>query len=313
MKAIVYERYGPPEVLELRELDRPAIEDEDVLVRVRAVALTKGDWHMLTCTWFAVRLFQGMFKPKRKVLGFDVAGTIEAVGAKAARFEPGDEVFGSTDHMGCFAEYARLPETGVARKPAGLRYEEAAAIPTGALTALQGLRDHGKIRAGQSVLINGASGGVGLFAVQIAKSFGAEVTGVCSAPKLDLVRSVGADHVVDYRGQDFLERDERYDLLLDNVGDRPLADCKGALARGGIYVAVSGSPMRSLWVGLAGGKNAISFVSKPNHADLDFLRGLVEDGKLKPVVDRTYPLDEAVAAFRYFGEGNARGKVVLTV
>ena len=212
-----------------------------------------------------------------------------------------------------FAEFVRVAESGVAPKPANLSYAEAAAVPVSALTALQGLRDKGRIRPGHRVLINGASGGVGTFAVQIAKSYGAEVTGVCSTRKLDLVRSLGADHVVDYSQEDFTKRDERYDLVLDLAGKHPLADCRRTLTPEGIYVAAAGAPLRTLRAAVTGGKRTVGYVSQPNREDLGFLAELLESGKVKPVIDRRYPLAEVPEAIRYFGEGNVRGKIVITV
>ena len=313
MKAIVYERYGSPEVLELREIDKPSVADGDVLVRVHATCVSGGDWHMLTATWFAVRLYWGLLRPRRQVLGFDMAGTVEAVGEKVTRFRPGDEVFGASERGGAYAEYVSVPEDGLVPKPANLTHEQAAVAPTSALTALHGLRDKGRIRSGHKVLINGASGGVGTFAVQIAKSYGAEVTGVCSAGKLDLVRSIGADHTIDYGQEDFTQSDARYDLVLDNVGNRPLADCKRTLRPEGIYVAVSGHPARALWIALAGGKRLVSFVSQSNQEDLAVLAELLESGKVTPVVDRSFALDEVPEAMRYFGEKRARGKIAISV
>lgn len=313
MKAVVYEKYGSPDELEVREVDEPAIGDRDVRVRVHASCVNGGDWHMLTATWFVVRLFQGLFRPKRPILGFDVAGTVEAVGREVTRFRPGDEVLGSSDKMGGFAEYTLVPESGLAPKPAGVTFEQAAAVPTAGLTALHGLRDKGRIREGHKVLINGASGGVGSFAVQIAKALGAEVTGVARGEKLDVVRSIGADHTIDYRKQDFTQGDERYDLVLDVVGNRSLKDCRGTLRAEGIYVAVSGHPARALWIALVGGKRQVAFVSSPNSEDLAVLGKLMESGKMAPVIDRRYPLSEVPEAMRYFGEGRTRGKIVINV
>lgn len=313
MRAVVYHRYGSPAVLSLQEIDAPAIGERDVLVRVRAAGVGAGDWHLLRATWFAVRLYQGLLRPRRRVLGHDVAGTVEAVGAAVTRFRPGDEVFGTSDDAGAFAELMRVPELGLVHKPAGLTFEEAAAVPASAITALQGLRDKGRIRSGQAVLVNGASGGVGTFAVQLARWFGAQVTGVCSAGKLDLVRSLGAEHVIDYGREDYTAGERRYDLILDNVGNRPLAACKRALGPEGIYVAVSGHPLRSLWVALAGGKRAVAFIAKPRQPDLELLRDLLEKGRLRAVVDRCYPLHAVPDALRTFGAGQVRGKLVVTV
>ncbi len=312
MQAIVYEKYGPPDVLELREIDKPTIKDNEVLVRVHAAAVGAGDLHLLSAEIWAVRAYAGLFGPKRPVLGHDLAGTVEAVGNKVTRFKAGDEVFGTSNNAGAFAEYVRVPEAGLALKPSNLTFDEAAAVPVSALTALQGLRDKGRIQPGHKVLINGASGGVGLFAVQIAKSFGAEVTGVCSTKKMELVRSLGADHVIDYTQEDFTTSDRRYDLVLDNVGNRPLADCKRTLAPDGIYVAVAGAPSRSLRIAIAGGKNAIVFVSLPNPEDLLCIKELVESGKLTPTIDRRYPLAEVPDAMRFAGAGTAQGKIVIT-
>lgn len=313
MKAIVQDRYGPPEVLELREVDRPTPSGSEVLVRVHASSVGGGDWHLLSATWFVVRLFWGLVRPRRGVLGFDVAGTVEAVGPKVARFRPGDEVFGVSDAGGCFAEYVAVPENALAPRPPGLSAEQAAAVSVSAVTALHGLRDVGRIRAGQRVLVNGASGGVGTWAVQLARAFGAEVTGVASASKLDFVRSLGATHVLDHRQVDFTQRPERYDVVLDMVGNRALADLRRTLTPQGIYVAVSGHPLRALWLAVAGGKRMRAFLSKPSHEDLAFLSGLLERGEAVPVVDRCFPLEEVPAAMRYFGEGRARGKVVVRV
>jgi len=313
MKAIFYEKYGTPDVLEARDVPEPTVGDHDVLVRVRAAAVGAGDRHLLTAEMWAVRLYQGLRKPKRPVLGHEAAGTVERVGSQVTNFAPGDEVFGESGNAGAFAELVCIPASTLAPKPSQLSFEEAAALPVSATTALQGLRDKGRIRPGQRVLINGASGGVGTYAVQIAKAFETEVTGVCSAAKMDLVESLGADHVLDYGQADFTEREERYDLVLDNVGNRPLKDCKRTLAPGGIYVAVSGAPSRGLWIALAGGKQAVAFIAKPNRADLDVLTELVETGKLRPVIDRRYPLSEVPDALRYFIEGRVRGKIVISV
>lgn len=313
MRAVVYENYGTPDELKLREVDKPTAREGEVLVRVHASSVGAGEWHLLTADMFAVRLYQGLFRPKRRILGFDIAGTVEAVGAKVTQFKPGDEVFGEAGQGGGYAEYVSVPEKTIAPKPPSLSFEEAAAVPVSALTALQGLRDKGKIQAGHKVLINGASGGVGSFAVQIAKSFGAEVTGTCRAGKMDLVRSIGADHVLDYGQEDFTQGDARYDLVLDNVGNRPLADCRGTLTPEGIYVAVSGAPLRSLWIAIAGGRQAVSFIAQPNRKDLEQLSELLESGQVKPVIDRTYPLSEAPDALRRLGEGQVRGKLVITV
>jgi NADPH:quinone reductase-like Zn-dependent oxidoreductase len=313
MKTFVYERYGSPDVLEIREIDRPGVADNDVLIRIRAMGVNAADWHFLTGTPRVIRFVSGLFKPKQKVLGLDVAGTVEAVGGSVKRFRPGDEVFATTDEMGGFAEFMSVSQDLTVPKPAGVSHEAAAAVPVSALTALQGLRDKGKIRAGQTILINGASGGVGTFAVQIAKSFGTEVTGVCSTANVDTARSIGADHVVDYTREDFTRDGRRYDLILDIVGNRSLGDVRRILTINGTYIAAAGSPGRLVRVGMTGGKRMVSYVSRPNQPDLVYLRELLEAGKVKPVIDRTYPFHQIPDALRYIGEGHARGKVVITI
>jgi len=245
MKAMVYYNYGSPDVLELQEIEKPIIKDNEVLVKVHAASVNWLDWHFLTGTPFLARIMAGLLKPKNKVLGIDLAGRIEAVGANVTQFQPGDEVFGSSTH-GCFAEYVCVSEEGVVTKPANLTFEEAAAVPGAASPALQALRDCGQIQPRQKVLINGASGGVGTFAVQIAKSFGAEVTGVCSTRNLDMVRSIGADQVIDYTQEDFTKNEERYDLVFDAVAKRSFADCKRALKPQGIYITTEFSPLLAL-------------------------------------------------------------------
>lgn len=312
MKAIVYQKYGSPDVLELQEVDKPTVTSGEVLVRVHAASVNPLDWHFLRGTPFVVRILAGLLKPKRKILGVDVAGRVEAVGGKVTQFQPGDEIFGSTN-LGAFAEYLCVPEDGVVLKPANLTYEEAAAVPVAALTALQGLRDKGQIQPGHEVLINGASGGVGTFAVQIAKSFGAEVTGVCSTRNLDMVRSIGADRVIDYSEEDFTQTGGRYDLILDAVGNRSLSDCKRALHANGIYVAAAGSLVRAVWILMTGGKKMVSMLAKLNREDVGFMKELLETGKVTPIIDRRYPLSEVAEALRYIEEGHAQGKVVIMV
>ncbi|MCH8274508.1 MAG: NAD(P)-dependent alcohol dehydrogenase [Armatimonadetes bacterium] len=311
MKAIVYQKYGSPDVLELQEVEKPTVTDGEVLVRVHAASVNPLDWHFLRGKPFVVRIFAGLVRPKRKILGADVAGRVEAVGGKVTQFQPGDEIFGN--RFGAFAEYLCVPERGVVLKPANLTYEEAAAVPVAALTALQGLRDKGQIQPGHKVLINGASGGVGTFAVQIAKSFGAEVTGVCSTRNLDMVRSIGADRVIDYSEEDFTQTGGRYDLILDAVGNHSLSDCKRALHANGIYVAVAGSLVRALWIAMTGRKRMVGMLTKSNREDMGFLKELLETGKVTPVIDRRYPLSEVAEALRYLEEGHAQGKVVITV
>lgn len=321
MRAMVHDAYGSPELLELRDIDQPAIDDNEVLVRVHAAGLHVGDCFAVRGAPFAMRIVTGLLRPKYGVPGFDLAGQVEAVGKSVKRFQPGDEVFGAC--KGSCAEYASTGENQLALKPANLTLEKAAALPTSALAALHGLRDAGKIRAGQKVLINGASGGVGTFAVQIAKSFGAEVTGVCSTANVDLVRSLGADHVIDYTREDFTRRGERYDLIFDNVENRSLSECRRALTPSGTLILNSGTGARGiemlirlvkpLVVSPFVRQNLRRYLSTPNYEDLVVLKELVESGKLHPVVDRTYPLSETSDALRYIEGGHARGKVVVTL
>jgi NADPH:quinone reductase-like Zn-dependent oxidoreductase len=315
MKAIVYHVYGSPDVLELAEIARPAVKEDHVLIKVHAAAINPHDWHFLTGTPYLARLMAGPLKPKHKVLGVDVAGQVEAVGANVTQFRPGDEVLGSNDHGG-FAEYASVPAAHVALKPTSMSFEQAAAIPLAALTALQGLRDHGRLESGHRVLINGASGGVGSFAVQIAKALGARVTGVCSTPNLDLVRSLGADAVVDYTQADFCQSETRYDLILDAARKRSFGDCQRVLGPHGIYVTTEVSPtllLQSGWVALTGSQKMVPMLTRPNQADLQVINALFDAGKVVPVIDRRYPLREVPEALRYIGTGHARGKVVITV
>ena len=321
MRAMINDAYGSPDLLEVREIARPTVDDDGVLVRVRAAGLHVGDCFAVRGAPLLIRTATGLFKPKYGVPGFDVAGQVEAVGKSVKRFQPGDEVFGACE--GSCAEYAGTKESQLALKPTNLTLEEAAALPTSALAALHGLRDAGKLRAGQKVLINGASGGVGTFAVQIARAFGAEVTGVCSSANVDLVRSLGADHVIDYTREDFTRLGPRYDLVFDNVENRTLSECRRALTPGGTLVLNSGTGARGiqmlvrllkpLLVSPFVRQNLRRYLSMPNHQDLVVLKELVESGKLKPVVDRTYPLDETSEALRYIEGGHARGKVVVTV
>jgi NADPH:quinone reductase-like Zn-dependent oxidoreductase len=325
MKAVVYCEYGPPDVLKIEVVEKPAPGDGQVLVRVRAAAVNPLDWHYVRGTPYVMRLGAGLRKPKVTRLGVDFAGTVEAIGRNVKRFAPGDDVFGV--RMGALAEYVSVREDrGVAPKPAGLTFEQAASIPVAAVTALQGLRDKGRLRPGQRVLINGASGGVGTFAVQIAKSFGAYVTGVCSTRNVEMVRSLGADRVVDYTREDFAATERDYDLILDNVGNRSLSECRRVLKTGGVYVLIGGGgPADHRWIGPLGRLvrmfAASPFVSQEMGAmlaevtgdDLDVLRDLVQAGKLTPVIDRRYRLEEAAEAIRYLEEGHARGKVIVTV
>ncbi len=314
MRAIVYQKYGSPDELELQEVDQPTPADGEVLVRIHATSANPLDWHFLRGTPFVVRAMAGLLKPKHQILGADVAGRVEAVGGKVTQFQPGDEIFGCGNPLGAFAEYLCLPEKGVVLKPANLSYEQAAAVPVAALTALQGLRDKGQIQPGHEVLINGAAGGVGTFAVQIAKSLGAEVAGVCSTRNLEMVQSIGADRVIDYSKEDFTRTGERYDVILDLVGNRSGSDYKRALHANGILVAAaSESVLRTQWMVMTGGKNMVSMLTKPNHKDLGFLKDLLETGKVSPVIDRSYALSEVAEALRYLEKGHAQGKVVITV
>jgi NADPH:quinone reductase-like Zn-dependent oxidoreductase len=321
MKAIVQDKYGSPEVLELRDLDKPVVKDDEVLVRVRAAAVNIGDWHLLRGVPYVMRTVSGLLKPRRAVPGLDIAGQIEAVGTDVRQIRPGDEVFGWC--KGAFAEYASAPENNLLPKPAKLTFEQAAAVGDSAFTALAAVRDQGKVQPGQRVLVNGASGGVGTFAVQIAKAFGANVTGVCSTRKVDLVRSLGADQVVDYIKEDFIQTEQRYDVMLDLVGSRSLSDCRRALTPRGTYVLV-GVRHLGRWFGLARQIKALVlspfvrqrmrvFVVRHNREDLALLKELVEAGKVAPVIDRCYALSEVPEAVRYQGEGHTQGKIVIAV
>ena len=322
MKAIVQDKYGLPGVLELREVDRPIVGDDDVLVRVHATSVNALEWHLMTGTPYLVRPTAGMLRPKRATLGADVAGRVEAVGKNVTRFRPGDDVFGDIS-AGAYAEYVSARERSLVFKPANVTFEQAAAVPVAGLTALQGLRDIGQIQSGQKVLINGASGGVGTFAVQIAKSFGAEVTAVCSTRNVATARSIGADHVFDYTKEDFTQSGQLYDLMFDVPGNRPLADCWRVLEPEGTYLLVGGPKGR--WLGplprlfraklasLVGNRRFGWFVAQMNKEDLGFLSELLDSEEVAPVIEDTYPLEEASEALRYLGEGHAQGKLVITV
>lgn len=316
MKAIVINAYGSPDVIELKEVARPAIKDDEVLVRVHAASLNAGDVFALRGSPWLIRLMIGLNKPNNYTLGSDMAGRVEAVGSRVTRFKPGDEVFGAG--TGTLAEYAHVTEDKLALKPANLTFEQAAAIPTAAVTALLGLRDMGKIQPGQKVLINGASGGVGTFAVQIAKAFGAEVTGVCSPRNVDLVRSIGADHVVDYTREDFTQNGRCYDLILDNVASRSFADLRRTLTPQGKVVPNSGYAgmgyvFKAFALSLVMRQHASMYFAVPNSQTLATLKELIETGKVTPVIDRTCPLSETSAAFWYLEKEHARGKVVIMV
>jgi len=320
LKAIVCTKYGPPEVLQLKEVEKPAPKDNEVLVKVHAASVNPLDWHFMRGQPFLVRLMVGgLLKPKKKILGADIAGRVEAVGRNVKQFQPGDEVFGGNG-VGGFAEYVCLTENSLALKPANISFEEAAAVPVAALTALQGLRDYGQIQPEQKVLINGAGGGVGTFAVQIAKSFGAQVTGVCSTMKLDMVRSIGADQVIDYTGEDFTQNRQRYDLILDAAAYRSISDYKRALSPKGIYVLVGGSMVLMFrvmlvgpWLSMTGSKKMRTVMAKINKKDLALMKELLEAGKVIPVIDRRYSLSEVPEAIEYLEEGHAQGKIVITV
>src|SRR5215217_6522268 len=323
MKAIVQDEYGSPDVLEIRDIDIPEIADEEVLVRVHAAGVGRDVWHVMAGLPYPIRLAgYGLRAPKNPVIGSDVAGVVEAVGKNVRRFRPGDEVFGIG--KGSYAEYARAPEDKLAPKPVNLTFEQAAVIAIMGSTALQALQDHGKVRPGQEVLIIGASGGVGTYAVQIAKAFGAHVTGVCSTQKVEMVRSIGADHVIDYTREDFAEGDQRYDVILDIGGNSSLSRLRRALAQQGTLVIVGGEgggrwlggtdrQIRALVLSPFVSQKLGTFISSENHEDLLVLKELIESGKVTPVIDRTYPLAEAPEAMRYLEEGHARGKVVITV
>lgn len=321
MRAIVYDKYGSFDVLGVRDIDKPVVKDDEVLVRVHAAGLHIGDVFGVRGAPFVMRMVTGLLKPKYGVPGFDLAGQVEAVGKNVKSFRPGDEVFGACN--GACAEYACTVEDKLAHKPANVTFEQAAALPTSALAALHALRDVGKVQPGQKVLINGASGGVGTFAVQIAKSFGAEVTGVCSTRNVDMVRSLGADHVIDYTQEDFTRGTNRYDVIFDNVENRSVSDCRRALTPSGTLILNSGTGARGIKMLVRMFKplvlspfvrqNLRRYLSVPNHDDLVALSQLVESGQLTPVIDKTYPLHETPAALGYIEAGHARGKVVVTV
>ncbi len=319
MKAIVYTRYGPPDVLRLEDVERPVPKDDEVLVKVHAASVNAYDWHFLTADIFLIRLMgAGVLKPKFTRLGADVAGRVEAVGRLVKQFQPGDEVYGMG--RGTFAEYASASENALAKKPFNLSFEEAAAVPMAATTALQGLRNEGHIQAGQQVLINGAAGGVGTFAVQIAKTFGAEVTAVCSTRNMDQARSIRADHVIDYTKENFTRTGQLYDLIFAANGYQPLSAYKRALTPKGIYVMAGGSKRQIFqamlmgpWMSEAKGKTMKGVSAKRSQEDLDVLNGMLEARKIVPVIDKRFLLSETAEALRYLGTGHARGKLVINV
>jgi NADPH:quinone reductase-like Zn-dependent oxidoreductase len=323
VKAIVYHNYGSPDVLKCEEIEKPSAGDNEVLIKVRAASLNPLDWHFMRGTPYFIRLLAGLRQPKVTRVGVDVAGQVEAVGRNVTQFKPGDEVFGSC--RGAFAEYACTSASALVIKPDNVTFEQAASVPAAAFTALQGLRDKGQIQPGQKVLINGAAGGVGTFAVQIAKSFGAEVTGVCSTRNVDMVRSLGADQVIDYTQEDFTKSGQRYDLIFDCVGNHSLSACRRVLNPKGVYIMV-GAPNGGRWaIGVLVrmikalvlsrfvSQNLIMVLARPNKEDLTIVRGLMEAGKVTPVIDRCYRLSEVPEAIRYLEEGHARGKVIITL
>jgi NADPH:quinone reductase-like Zn-dependent oxidoreductase len=323
LKAIVRDTYGSPEVLELRDIDKPKITDEEVLVHVHAAGVGRDVWHIMTGLPYPIRLAGFGFRaPKNPVIGSDMAGVVEEVGKNVTRFQPGDEVFGIG--KGSYAEYVCAREDKLAPKPTNLTFEQAAVVAIMGSTALQALRDHGKVRPGQEVLLIGASGGVGTYAVQIAKAFGANVTGVCSTKKVEMVRSIGADHVIVYTREDFAEGDQRYDLILDIGGNSTLSRLRRALASRGTLVIVGGEgggrwlggtdrQLRAMMLSPLVGQKLGTFVNNENHEDMLVLKELIEAGKVTPIIDRTYPLAEVPEAIRYLEEGHARGKVVISV
>jgi NADPH:quinone reductase-like Zn-dependent oxidoreductase len=321
MKAFVQTRYGPPDVLQFTEVARSTPKDDEVLIRIHAASVNALDWHLLRGKPFLVRpMLGGLLKPKRKIIGVDVAGRVEAVGRQVKQFKPGDEVFGAC--RGAFAEYVCAIEDKLALKPANSSFEEAAAVPVAAITALQGLRDKGQIQQGQKVLVDGASGGVGTFAVQIAKSFGAEVTAVCSTRNVERARSLGADQVIDYTREDFTKSGQRYDLILGANAHHSIFEYRRALSQDGIFVGAGGGGQSLLGMllsillisllSLIGSKKMCTFMAKTNQKDLVFLKDLLEARKIVPAIDRRYPLSDAAEAVRYLEEGHAQGKVVIT-
>jgi NADPH:quinone reductase-like Zn-dependent oxidoreductase len=321
MKAIVYHDYGSPDVLRLEEIEKPTAGDNDVLIKVCAASVNPYDWHFMRGLPYLVRMFVGLRKPKITRLGVDAAGRVAAVGKNVTRFKPGDEVFGA--FRGAFAEYACALESGLALKPQNVSFEQAASVPIAACTALQGLRDKGRIQPGLRVLVNGAAGGVGTFGVQIAKSFGANVTGVCSSRNVAMVQSIGADRVIDYTRDDFTQSGQRYDLILDCVGNHPMTACKRVLNPKGILVMAGGtaSPwmidvlvrsVQALVLSQFGSRKLLGMLAKMNDVDLAILGELIRASKVTPVIDRRYPLSDVPAAIRYLEEGHARGKVVIT-
>ncbi|UCH43635.1 MAG: NAD(P)-dependent alcohol dehydrogenase [Dehalococcoidales bacterium] len=317
MKAVVYTRYGTPEVLELKEIERPVPKDNEVLVKVHATTVTPMDWHLRQPGMNIIaRMIAGPIKPKNPILGTEFAGEIESVGKDVKQFKAGDQVYGGAPPFGAHAEYVCMPENKVAIKPTNMTFREAAGVPFAGTTALNYLRQKGNIQEGHKVLVNGASGGVGTLAVQLAKYFGADVTGVCSTPNLEMVRSLGADNVIDYTKEDFTKTDQTYDIIFDAVGKRSFSQCKGSLNRGGIYlntIATIPLLLQMLWTSKMGDKKAVFALIPFTTEDLIYLKDAIETGKVKTVIDRTYPLSEIAEAHRYSETGHAKGKIVITV
>lgn len=316
MKGMIYQEYGSLDNLQLGEIEMPAVQDDSVLVEIQAASVNWHDWHFLTGKPFMVRLMAGLLKPKNQVLGSDFSGRVEAVGANIKRFHPGDEVFGSTSH-GCFAEYVVVSEDELEHKPTCTTFEEASTVGAAAFTALQGLRDKAQIKPEQRILIYGASGGVGTFAVQIAKFFKAEVTGVCSTGNLDMVRSIGAYQVIDYTRKDFTQNEQRYDLIFDVVAKLSFSDCQRVLRPKGVYLTTKFSPtfaLRAQWISGLGSQKMVPLLARPpEKRDLAFMKQLLEDGKVTPIIDRCYSLREVPDALQYLGKGHARGKIVIVI
>ncbi|MEC5397352.1 NAD(P)-dependent alcohol dehydrogenase [Uliginosibacterium sp. H1] len=332
MKAVVFKAYGSLDALEFKEVDKPRAGDDDVLVRIRAAGINPSDWQVMRDVTPVTRRIFGLIGPKMNGLGSDLAGTVEAVGKNVTRFRPGDEVFGQVSddapgdpymELSPFAEYACVPQDFLEAKPVNLSFEQAAAVPMAGFTALQGLRDAGRIASGQKVLINGASGGVGTFAVQIAKTYGADVTAVCSTRNVEIVRALGADRVIDYTREDFTRTGQRHDLILDNVGNRSFRECRRALTRKGIYVPSGGSggnwsgPFLHLLASFVSSwfvtQKVRPLLAKRSRTDLAFLKELLESGRIAPVIDRLYPLTGVPDAIRYLATGHAQGKVIITI
>lgn len=319
MKAIVYEEYGQPDVLHLAELEKPAPREGEVLVKIHAASINYVDYHVMTGESTLLRAMNGMRKPRKKILGDDIAGVVESVGAEIQHFKAGDAVFGICN-TGGFAEYRCLPETYLARKPASMTFEQAAAIPTAGITALQGVRDQGQVQSGQKALVVGASGGVGVYAIQIAKSFGAQVTGICSSRKMDFVHSIGADQVIDYTKHDFTQIESEYDFIFAIAGDQTVFEYQRALSPGGVFVCVGGSTRQYFqalllgpFISLFSGKKFKSMFGNPTREDYQVMIELFEAGKLDPVIDKLFPLSETPDAMRYYADGNVTGKIVISI